>query len=165
MAAADTHHAGGGRFRLAVDRAFTLTGVGTIVTGTVQSGSVAVGAQTLVSPSGLAARVRSIHAQNRPAEAAHAGDRCALNLAGDRIGKEAIARGDVVLDPQLHAPTQRIDATLRVLATEPTAIAQWMPVRLHHGAAEVGGRVVLLEETALAPGARGLIQLVLERPI
>jgi selenocysteine-specific elongation factor len=155
----------GGRFRLAVDRSFTLTGVGTIVTGTVQSGSISLGGHIVVSPAGLAARVRSIHAQNRPAEQARAGDRCALNLAGERIGKDAIARGDVVLDPDLHAPTERIDAALRVLATEPGAITQWMPARLHHTAAEIGARIVLLSETGLPPGAEGRVQLVLEQPI
>lgn len=155
----------GGRFRLAVDRSFTLAGVGTVVTGTVTSGSVAVGDRVVVSPSGLAARVRAIHAQNRKAEIGRAGDRCALNLAGDGVTKEAIRRGDVVGDPALHAPTARIDAELRVLAAEAKPIVQWMPVRLHVGACEVGARIVLLDETPIAPGATGLVQLVLERPI
>ncbi len=153
-----------GRFRLAVDRSFTLAGAGTVVTGTVLSGAVQVGDRVMVSPSGLAARVRSIHAQNRPAERGTAGERCALNLAGDGISKEAIARGDVVLDPELHAPTDRIDATLRVLASERKPIAQWMPVRLHHAASDVAARVVLLGD-AIAPGREGLVQLVLDRPI
>jgi selenocysteine-specific elongation factor len=154
-----------GRFRLAVDRSFSLTGVGTVVTGTVLSGAVTVGDHVKVSPSGLLARVRSIHAQNRPAEGGQAGERCALNLAGDGIAKDAIRRGDVALDPELHAPTDRIDATLRVLATEPKPIAQWMPVRLHHAAAEVGARVVLLGDEPIAPGTTARIQIVLDRPI
>ena len=106
------------RFRLAVDRSFTLAGAGTVVTGTVLSGAVATGDHVTISPSGLVARVRSLHAQNRPTERGVAGQRCALNLAGDGISKDAIARGQVVLDPDLHAPTDRIDATLRLLATE-----------------------------------------------
>ena len=122
-----------GRFRLAVDRSFTLQGAGTVVTGTVLSGQVQVEDQLRISPSGLTARVRSIHAQNRPAQAGRAGDRCALNLAGDGITKDAIARGQIVLDPALHAPADRIDATLRVLATEPRPVTQWMPVRLSCG--------------------------------
>ena len=144
-----------GRFRLAVDRSFTLTGVGTVVTGTVLSGAIAVGDHVTVSPSGLSARVRSIHAQNRPAERGLAGERCALNLAGDGIAKDLIHRGDVVLDPALHAPTDRIDARLRLLASERKPIAQWTPVRLHHAAAEVGARIVLLGDAPIAPGGQG----------
>src|SRR6185312_10720566 len=144
-----------GRFRLAIDRCFTLRGVGTVVTGTVLSGAVSIGDAVTTSPSGLVARVRSIHAQNRPALRGVAGQRCALNLAGDGVTKDAIARGDMALDPTLHAPTQRIDAQLRLLPGE--TIALWQPVRLHHGAAEVGARVVPLGED--------WSQLVLERPI
>src|ERR1700679_2470016 len=126
----------GRRFRLAVDRVFTLSGVGVVATGTVLSGSVHLGDRIQLSPSGLFARVRSLHAQNRPAEAAHAGERCALNLSGLGITKDAIQRGDVALDPELHAPTDRIDARIRVLPTEKKPIGQWFPVRLHHASAE-----------------------------
>ena len=79
-----------GRFRLAVDRCFTLVGTGTVVTGTVLSGSIAVGDRVMISPSGREGHVRSIHAQNRPAEIGQAGDRCALNLSGRDIHKDAI---------------------------------------------------------------------------
>src|SRR5262245_52454838 len=82
-AAAHGAHAASGRFRLAVDRSFTLAGAGTIVTGTVLSGAVAAGDRVTVSPVGLSARVRSIHAQNRPTERGKAGERCALNLVGE----------------------------------------------------------------------------------
>src|ERR1700685_2568902 len=129
--------AASGRFRLAVDRSFSLTGIGTVVTGTVLSGAVSVGDEVKISPSGTSARVRSIHAQNRPTDRGQAGERCALNLAGDGIAKDVIHRGDMVLDPELHAPTDRIDASVRVLGSEPKPITQWMPARLHHAAAEV----------------------------
>ncbi|MDB5655331.1 MAG: selB [Tardiphaga sp.] len=154
-----------GRFRLAVDRSFTLTGTGTVVTGTVLSGAVAIDDRVTISPSGLSARVRSIHAQNRPSPRGVAGQRCALNLAGDGIAKDAIARGDVVLDPVLHAPTNRIDAELRWLASETKPVVQWMPVRLFHAAAEVGARLILLEDDPIAPGHTGKVQLVLEHAI
>jgi selenocysteine-specific elongation factor len=165
QAQATEHTPAQGRFRLAVDRSFTLTGVGTVVTGTVLSGTIAVGDQVTVSPSGLSARARSIHAQNRAAERGQAGERCALNLAGEGIAKDLFHRGDVVLDPALHAPTDRIDAHLRLLASERKPIAQWTPVRLHHAAAEVGTRVVLLGDEPITPGDQGVVQLVLERPI
>jgi selenocysteine-specific elongation factor len=155
----------GQRFRLAVDRVFTLSGVGVVATGTVLSGSVHLGDRIQLSPSGLFARVRSLHAQNRPAEAAHAGERCALNLTGPSITKDAIRRGDVALDPELHAPTDRIDARIRVLPTEKKPIGQWFPVRLHHAAAEAGARIVLFDDRPIAPGEEAHVQLVLDRPI
>jgi selenocysteine-specific elongation factor len=166
FAAADTLgvRAVKGRFRLAVDRSFTLKGTGTVVTGTVLSGTVSIGDHILISPAGKAARVRAIHALNRPAQSGKAGERCALNLAGDGISKDAIARGDVILDPELHAPTERIDALLRVLPSEPRPIGQWMPVRLHHAAAEIGARIVLLGDKSIEPGGEAIVQLVLERP-
>ncbi|QFQ85956.1 selenocysteine-specific translation elongation factor [Paracoccus kondratievae] len=152
------------RFRMAIDRSFTLAGTGTVVTGTVLSGRVAVGDQIVISPSGLAARVRGIHAQNRKAGEGLAGQRCALNLAGEGVARDAIHRGDVALDPVLHAPSQRIDVALRVLGTEPKALTTWFPARLHLGAAETGVRVVPLEGP-IAPGAERLAQLVLDRPL
>ena len=153
------------RFRLAVDRVFTLPGIGVVVTGTVLSGSVHVGDRVLVSPSGRAARVRSLHAQNRPAERGQTGDRCALNLVGDGVSKESIHRGDVVLDPELHAPTDRIDARLHLLSSETRPVRQWLPARLHHASAEVGAHIVLLDDAPIAPGATADVQLVLDRPI
>jgi selenocysteine-specific elongation factor len=156
---------GGRRFRLAVDRCFSLAGAGTVVTGTILSGRVAVGDQVMVSPSGLAARVRSLHRQNHAADQAEAGDRCALNLAGPGITRTSIRRGDMVLDPALHAPTRRMDARIGVLAEENRGLAVWMPVRVHHAAAEVAGRVVPLEAGGVPPGGTGFVQLVLDAPI
>ncbi|MFC4527182.1 selenocysteine-specific translation elongation factor [Dyella halodurans] len=154
-----------GRFRLAVDRVFTLAGIGVVVTGTVLSGVVRVKDQVMLSPSGLGARVRSLHAQNREVEQGRAGDRCALNLAGEGIAKDAIHRGDMVVDPFLHAPTERIDARLHLLPGETRPLGQWFPARLHHGAVEVGARIVLLEGEQLLPGGTADVQLVLSRPM
>lgn len=154
-----------GRFRLAVDRSFIIQGVGTVVTGTVLSGTVSVEDHVKVSPSGLEARVRSIHTQNQPSKTGRAGDRCALNLVGPDITKVAISRGDMVCDRGLHAPTSRIDATLRVLGSEPKPIGHWFPVRLHHASVEIGARIVLLAHEQAAPGRCTLVQLVLDRPI
>ncbi len=164
-AAATTDRSEKSRFRLAVDRVFTLPGIGVVVTGTVLSGVVQTGDRVLLSPSGLPARIRSLHAQNRPAARGRAGDRCALNLAGADITKDAIHRGDIVLDPELHAPTGRIEALLRLLPGEAKPIGQWFPVRLHHAAAETGARIVLLSDEPLQPGAWADVQMVLDRPI
>lgn len=159
---------GGGLLRFAVDRSFTLAGAGTVVTGMVLAGRVAVDDIVTISPGGspggITARVRSLHAQNRKSREGLAGQRCALNLAGEAVSKDAIHRGDMVLAPALHAPTDRIDADLRLLASEPKPVGTWFPVRLHSHAVETGARIVPLEG-ALAPGGRGLVQLVLDRPI
>jgi selenocysteine-specific elongation factor len=153
------------RFRLAIDRSFTLTGAGVVITGTVLSGSVRVGDRVMVSPPGLSARVRSLHAQNRAAAEGRAGERCALNLSGAGVTRQAIRRGDIALDPGLHAPTDRIDASLRLLRGEKASLRQWFPVRLHHAAAEVGARIVLLDDAPIPRGGAGIVQLVLERPV
>ncbi|MFD1881877.1 selenocysteine-specific translation elongation factor [Paracoccus pacificus] len=156
--------AASGRFRMVIDRSFTLTGAGTVVTGTVVSGQVAVGDQLVISPAGLTARVRGIHAQNRQAERALTGQRCALNLAGDGINKDRIRRGDVAVDPALHAPVTRIDAEFRLLASETKPVSTAFPAHLHCGAVEVQVRVVPLGDP-IAPGQTGPVQLVPDRPI
>ena len=153
------------RFRLAIDRVFSLAGVGVIVTGPVLSGSVRVGDRVMISPAGIPARVRSLHAQNRLAESGRAGERCALNLVGPGVDKDSIRRGDVALDPELHAPTDRIDAKLRLLGSESKPLSQGAHVRLHHGSAEVGARAILIGELPLAPGEEGFVQFALDRPI
>lgn len=154
-----------GRFRLAIDRSFTLAGVGTVVTGTVFAGQVAVGDHLLLSPSGVEARVRGIHAQNKAAAQGRAGQRCAINIAGPGIDKDKIQRGDWLIHPAAHAPTDRFDARLRLLATESRPLRHWTPVHLHLGAAHVQARVALLAVDALAPGAAVLAQIVADRPI
>ncbi|WP_134680930.1 selenocysteine-specific translation elongation factor [Paracoccus ravus] len=159
-----TARASDARFRLAIDRSFTLAGAGTVVTGTVISGQIAVGDHIRISPSGLSARVRGIHAQNRKSERGFAGQRCALNLSGEGITREAISRGDMALDPVLHLPSMRMDVELRALASEPKPLGTWFPARLHIGAAELGARIVPLEGPLL-PGDEGLAQIVLDRPL
>jgi selenocysteine-specific elongation factor len=152
-------------FRLAIDRSFTLRGAGTVITGTVLSGVARVGDTIMISPSGKEARIRSLHAQNRAALEGRAGERCALNLAGEGLAKETIHRGDVALAPWLHAPTSRFDAMLRLLSTEAKPLRAWTPARLHIGAAETGAHLVPLSDDRLAPGDSGFAQLVLDRAI
>ncbi len=154
-----------GHFRLAVDRSFALAGAGRIVTGAVLSGRVQVGDQVIVSPRGTAARVRGIHAQNQRANVAVAGQRCALNLAGVDLKDAEPVRGDWVVAPDAHAPTDRLDVQLDVLASEPKALAHRAALQLHIGAASVNARVATLDGPSIAPGASGMAQLNLERPI
>ncbi|WP_160288483.1 selenocysteine-specific translation elongation factor [Pseudomonas knackmussii] len=165
-AARDVHaHSTQGGFRLAVDRAFSVSGAGLVVTGTAFSGSVQVGDELLLGSAGRKVRVRGLHAQNRAAEQAHAGQRVALNIVGDRLTAEQVKRGDWLLAPELHAPTTRIDIDLQLLPSETRALAHWTPLHIHLGAQDVTGRVALLEEERLAPGEHAFAQLVLNAPV
>lgn len=151
--------------RLAVDRCFVLPGAGVVVTGTVHAGEIHVDDRLLLTPSGLEARVRSLHAQNRPAEVGRAGERCALNLSGPKLSKEAVRRGDWVVSPELHQPSDRLDVRLKLLASEAQQLKHWSPVHVHLGSAHVMGRVALLQGDRLAPGETALAQLVLEEKV
>ncbi|UXC18093.1 selenocysteine-specific translation elongation factor [Comamonas squillarum] len=161
QAQAMPQRANSGLFRLAVDRVFSLPGQGTVVTGTVFNGQVAVGDSLVHSASGAPVRVRSIHVQNQASEHGLAGQRCALNLAG--IAKEAITRGDWIMDARLRQPTQRIDVRLHLLA-DAAPLAQWSAVHLHLGTMRCTGHIALLQDGDLAPGTEALAQLVLDAP-
>ena len=155
----------GGNFRLAIDRRFTVPGVGVIVTGSVFSGSTRVGNSLVITPKGIDVRVRSIHAQNQPSETGTVGQRCALNITGADLDFAKISRGDWLVSGSAHAPTQRFDALLRVNANEDHALKHWTPAHLHLGAASVTCRVVVLEGKSIASGHSGLVQVVLDQPI
>ena len=157
--------AANGRFRLCIDRVFTLKGAGLVVTGTVHAGMADAGERLVVTPDGYEARIRGIHAQDRPAEQARAGERCALNLSGRGIGPETIARGDWVVDRALHAPSDRIDVRLRVLPAETRALRHWTPVHVHLAASHSTARIAVLGAGGIAPGDGGRVQIVLDRPL
>jgi selenocysteine-specific elongation factor len=139
--------------RLAVDRAFTVAGAGLVVTGTLVAGRIAAGDRLLLSPPGKEVRVRGLHAHNRPADRAEAGQRVALNLTG--IAKDDVTRGDWVLHPDLHAPTSLLDLQLRWLEGRPPRAG--LPVYAHLAATHATGRIALLD----GDHAR----LTLDRPI
>lgn len=140
------------RFRLALDRAFTVKGAGLVVTGTALSGDVRIGDTLWLTGVNKPMRVRGLHAQNQPVEHAHAGQRIALNIAGD-AEKEALSRGDWLLSQQPPAPTERAIVALH----SHTPLTQWQPLHIHHAASHVTGRVSLLED--------GLAELVLDTPL
>ncbi|WP_158809315.1 selenocysteine-specific translation elongation factor [Beijerinckia sp. L45] len=164
-AASQTERTTAAPFRFTVDRAFTLAGAGTVVTGTVVSGRVAVDDVVTILPSGIKARVRSLHVSNQAASTGHAGERCALNLAGADVTRQALARGCWLVDPARTGQTPRFDMAFTLLATESRALAQWTPVHVHCGASSMLGRVVLLADEPLRPGDLGLVQIVLPEPL
>ncbi len=152
-----------GNFRLAVDRSFEVVGAGLVVTGTVFSGKIGAGSAARLLGSGAEVRIRGIHAQNAEAREGRAGQRCALNLAGLR--RDRAVRGDWIVAGDAPPAVRKIDARLRVLAGERRPLAHWTPVHVHLGASETTGRVAVLGEAAIAPGASALVQLVLDRPV
>jgi selenocysteine-specific elongation factor len=187
--------AAGLAFRLAVDRVFSLAGVGTVCTGTAHAGEVAIGDELLLLPpapgqSPRRGRVRSLHAQNEPAERASAGQRVAIGLAG--LEKDEVERGQWLAAPEIAQWTDRLDARLRLWPEEARALRSGLPVHVHVGAEAVTGTVAMLGRfgtaqaagphprplpqagegvspaaaaEALQPGEEGLVQLVLHRPI
>ncbi|WP_144153030.1 selenocysteine-specific translation elongation factor [Paraburkholderia sp. BCC1885] len=152
-----------GLFRLAVDRVFTLQGQGTIVTGTVFAGHVRTGDTMMLAPSAMPVRVRSIHAQNRSTDTGHAGQRCALNLTG--IDKDAIARGDWIVDAALAGSSERLDVELTLLADAGLTLQHWTPLHVHIGTMHRVVHVALLEGESLCAGDTARVQLVFDAPV
>ncbi|CAI1853264.1 SelB translation factor [Serratia ficaria] len=140
------------RFRLAVDRAFSVKGAGLVVTGTALGGRVAVGDTLWLTGADTPVRVRGLHAQNQAVERAQAGQRIALNLSGD-VGKEQITRGDWLLAQRPPQAAERILVALEADAP----IRHWQPLHLHHAASHITGRLSLLND--------GLAELILDRPL
>ena len=165
LASAAPIRGSGGYPRLAIDRAFTLSGAGLVVTGTLVAGRIAVDDRLLLSPCGLEVRVRGLHAQNKPAAEAVAGQRVALNISGSRLSKDAVGRGDWVLHPDIHAPTGALDAHITLLADATRALRQDTQVHLHLGAAHVMARVSLLDRERLEPGEAAPVRLNLSQPV
>lgn len=148
--------------RLPIDRAFVMAGFGTVVTGTLWSGRVAIGDVLEILPQRSQVRVRGVqsHGQNVPAGAA--GSRVAVNLVG--VEKDEVSRGDVLCTPGVYDPTLLIDVRLRLLPTAP-ALRHLSRVRLYLGSDEAIGRVALLDRARLEPGDAAVGQIRLEKPV
>jgi selenocysteine-specific elongation factor len=149
--------------RLPVDRVFTIAGAGTVVTGTLWSGSATRDDQVELMPSGKRGRIRSVQMHGRQAEKASAGNRVALNIAG--LDTDDIARGDIVAEPGTLTVTDRFDARVTYLASESKPLVSGTRVHVHHGTREVLGRVLLMDADLLRPGTSALAQLRLEEPL
>ena len=153
-----------GRFRLPVDRVFSMKGFGTVVTGTIASGSVAPDDEVQILPRGLEVRVRGLQVHGDRQARASAGQRAALNLQGIEVSD--VVRGDVLVERDAFRPTLMLDCDLEVLASSPIPVKDLSRVHLHLGTAQVLARArVLGGAKSIAPGARGLVQLRLEAPI
>ncbi len=151
-----------GHARLPIDRVFTLMGHGTIVTGTLWSGSVSPGDKLEIYPSGLITRIKSVHVHDKAVERAEAGQRTALGLHG--VSKGEVTRGDTVGAPGALHTTHMIDARVRLVAGA-RPIKNRTRVHLNIGTSEVLARVTLLEGGGLLPGEDALVQMRLESPV
>ncbi len=151
--------------RLPVDRVFTIAGAGTVVTGTLWSGSVTKDEQLEVLPAGHEGRVRGVQVHSESVSKATAGQRVALNVAG--LDRDDIARGDVIAAPGTLGVTDRFDARFTYLGIpgEDKVFESGTRVHVHHGTREVIGRVLLMDSPMLAPGDSGLAQVRLEEPL
>lgn len=149
--------------RLPVDRVFSIPGFGTIVTGTLISGTIKEGDKVMIYPQKLESRVRTIQVHDISVGVAEAGQRVAMNLAGIKL--EEITRGDVVAAINSMEPTFMFDARLELLKDAERSISNRDRLRIYHGSAEVFGRVVLLDREELVPGESAFVQIRLEEEI
>lgn len=149
-------------FRLPVDRVFSSRGFGTVVTGTVWSGRVAVGDRLELLPEGREVRVRKVEVFHEDVGEAHTGQRTALALHG--VSREEARRGDTLVPSGILSPTHMVDARIR-LSENARDLVYRQRIRFHHGASEVLGRAVLLEGDVIPAGEEGLLQFRLESPV
>jgi selenocysteine-specific elongation factor len=151
-----------GSTRLPIDRVFSMRGFGTVVTGTLFSGTLHLEDRVEIQPRGITARVRGLQVHNQPVTAAVAGQRTAVNLQG--LEKADLQRGDVLVTPGRYPATYMLDVTLSVLKDAPRPLKHRAQVRFHIGTSEIMGRVILLDRNEVQPGADAFAQLRLEAP-
>jgi len=149
-----------GPFRLPIDRVFTIKGAGTVVTGTVVSGSLRVGDRVACLPHDKLLRARILQVHNETVKEIAAGQRAAINLAD--VEKRQLERGDVLVSPGALTSTYMLDARVTLGQGAARPLEQRTRVRVHHGTTEVMARVVLLEGDTIEPGGSALVQLRLE---
>lgn len=152
-----------GPLRLPIDRHFSIAGFGTVVTGTLLSGTVRPGESVEVLPPGEKVRVREVQVHGKKVEAASAGQRVALNLVG--IERSKLQRGTVVGTPGIFEQTERLDVRLTLLAEAPRPLKFRDPVHFYLGTARVVGLVALLDRDELKPGESAIVQVHLDRPL
>jgi selenocysteine-specific elongation factor len=163
-AAADApSRSGDGPVRLPVDRSFSLHGIGTVVTGTLWSGSVAAGDRLAIEPGGREVRVRSVQVHDLPTERAAAGQRVALALVG--VERADVRRGHTLATPGTLQGSYRLECDVELAASAPAALTHGHPVTVHHGTAEVPARIAVRGAQAIEPGTRRRAQFRLSRRI
>ena len=151
--------------RLPIDRAFTVKGTGTVVTGTLWSGRLSMGESVVLQPSGIRGRIRGLQVHGTQVERAEAGERTAVAITGSDIDLETVERGQVLVLESGWSPTSLMTVALTVLPETGWTVKHGQRVRVHLGTSEVMARVVTLEGAEVPPGGSGWVQLRLERPL
>jgi selenocysteine-specific elongation factor len=151
-----------GWFRMAIDRSFIVQGHGTVVTGSVTSGTIRTGDELDWQPRGERVRVRSLQNHDHPVEEVHRGMRAAINLAS--VHHEDVARGQELAAPGYLIPARVLTVRLHCLADARRPIKHRTPVRFHLGTSEIMGMVSLLDCDSVEPGGWGLAQMFLSEP-
>ncbi|MDP3062682.1 MAG: selenocysteine-specific translation elongation factor, partial [Chloroflexota bacterium] len=152
-----------GRPRLPIDRVFTVAGFGTVVTGTLIDGSLSVGQEVALAPSGKRSRIRGLQSHRKKLERAEPGNRVAVNLSG--LTLDEVARGEVLTAPGWLEATALVDASVRVVPVSSRALKHNETLTFHAFASEAFARVRLLEGDELKPGQEGWAQLHLDTPV
>lgn len=150
-------------FRIPVDRVFSISGFGTVITGTLISGTVKEGEACEIYTIGLKTKVRGIQVHEQNVKAAYSGQRVAINLAGIKTGE--VDRGDVISKPGIMESTLMLDCRLNYLKDAARALKNRDRVRIYHGTSELLGRIVILDKEKVEPGETALIQIRLEGPM
>ena len=152
-----------GVFRLPIDRVFTIKGFGTVVTGTLISGSISLEDTVEILPQQITTRIRHVQVHETSVPIASAGQRTALNLHG--IDKQVVQRGNMLSEPDLLKPTYMLDAWLSLLPKTARPLKNRGWVRFHHGTSEILARIVLFDREELTPGEDTFVQIRLEAPV
>jgi len=150
-------------FRMPVDRAFTMTGFGTVITGTVTAGELTASGDIELLPAMKPLRIRGLQSQNTQVEKIYAGERAAINITG--VQRDDIRRGDVAALKGHLKPSRTVNCFLHYLPSAEEPLKYRERVRFHSGAAEIIGRVVLLDRDSLEPGGNAPVQIQLEKPV
>ncbi|MEK6256690.1 MAG: selenocysteine-specific translation elongation factor [Chloroflexota bacterium] len=151
------------RPRLPIDRVFTMSGFGTVVTGTMADGSFQVGDQVEIMPAGIQGRIRGLQTHKRKEEVAYPGSRTAVNISG--VDVDEIERGNVLTYPDMYAKTRLVDVRFNHLPKVDKPLKHDTEVKFYTGASEVIGRVRLLGQKTLEPGEQAWLQLELKSPV
>ena len=151
-----------GKPRLPVDRVFVMAGFGTIVTGTLIDGSLGVGQEVEILPSGLRSRIRGLQTHQEKIDATEPGGRVAVNLVG--LSRDQLGRGDVLTVPNWLQPSMLVDTRLRLLDSAPKPLKHNVEVEFYSGSAQIMARTRLLGDELIDPGQEGWVQLRLAEP-